>query len=101
TPGFLGGFALRRSIRLDPPYWTAIVFVLALHVLGPLTGIVPSPYGEAPPQASQILTHLFYAQDILGFEHLSLGFWTLCIEVQFYLLLVIFVGVAQRLSALN
>src|SRR5438093_125008 len=53
TTGVLGSFALRRSLRLDPPYWTAIVCVLALHVFGPLTGIVPSPYGDAPPQAPQ------------------------------------------------
>src|SRR5436305_2409824 len=49
TPTYLGGFALRRSIRLDPPYWTAISCVLALHAFGPLTGFIPSPYEGWPP----------------------------------------------------
>src|SRR5262245_37944926 len=31
TPGYVGNYALRRSIRLDPPYWTTIAFVLLLH----------------------------------------------------------------------
>ena len=96
TPSFLGNFALRRSIRLDPPYWTAMVSVLLLHFFGTLTGLLPSPF-DAPPQVQQVLAHLLYLQDIIGYENLSLGFWTLCIEVQFYLLLVIFTGIAQRL----
>ena len=28
TPGYLANYALRRSVRLDPPYWTTIAFVL-------------------------------------------------------------------------
>src|SRR5690349_21798798 len=27
TPSYLVRFALRRSIRLDPPYWASILFV--------------------------------------------------------------------------
>lgn len=99
TPGYLGSFALRRAIRLDPPYWTAIACVLALHAFAPLFDVVPSPFEEAEPQAVQAIAHLFYLQNILGFENLSVGFWTLCIEVQFYLLLVILTGVAQRFTA--
>src|SRR5690349_15372888 len=30
TPRFLGRFALRRSIRLDPPYWLAVVVAATL-----------------------------------------------------------------------
>ncbi len=33
TPGYLANYALRRSIRLDPPYWTTILFVLFVHAV--------------------------------------------------------------------
>src|SRR5262249_4648137 len=48
TPGYLGNYALRRSIRLDPPYWFTIAFALALHFLGPRLLHVPSPLDEPP-----------------------------------------------------
>lgn len=105
TPGYVGNYALRRSIRLDPPYWATIVVVLLVHWVfhlhlgfdSPMD--VPSPM-ETPLTWKLILAHLFYVQNILDYENLSAGFWTLCIEVQFYLLYVIGMGIAQRLSTL-
>jgi len=78
----LGRFMLRRSIRLDPPYWSAIALTLAFAMLS--ARIVP---GKLPLQFSfaQILAHMFYLQDILRYTNLSSVFWTLCLEVQFYL----------------
>jgi peptidoglycan/LPS O-acetylase OafA/YrhL len=95
SPGFLGNFALRRSIRLDPPYWATIVFVLGLYAVARSLGV-----GEDlidPPHWRQLLSHAFYLQDILGYGNVSVGFWSLCIEVQFYLLLIVMLGVAQWL----
>jgi peptidoglycan/LPS O-acetylase OafA/YrhL len=73
---------LRRSIRLDPPYWFAIALTLVFAVLS--ARIVP---GKLPLQFSsaQILAHVFYLQDILRYANLNPVFWTLCLEVQFYL----------------
>ena len=85
TPSFLGRFALRRSIRLDPPYWSAIALEVALIVLG--LALVPS-LGTAKPSVPQVLAHMVYLQDILGYPHLVYSFWTLCYEFQFYLLFV-------------
>jgi peptidoglycan/LPS O-acetylase OafA/YrhL len=34
TAGFIGRFALRRSLRLDPPYWAAIAAAIILPMLG-------------------------------------------------------------------
>ena len=31
TPRFFGNFVLRRSIRLDPPYWVSIALMLAVQ----------------------------------------------------------------------
>ncbi|HEV3005767.1 MAG TPA: acyltransferase family protein, partial [Pirellulales bacterium] len=41
---------------------------------------------------------LCYLQNILHYDNLSAGFWTLCIEVQFYLLYVAGQGIAQRIG---
>jgi peptidoglycan/LPS O-acetylase OafA/YrhL len=101
TPGYLGNYALRRSIRLDPPYWTTILFVLLLHAIMHLHLGFDSPLdvpSKLEPALSWqlIASHLLYLQNILHYDNLSAGFWTLCIEVQFYLLYVVGQGVAQR-----
>lgn len=85
TVGYLGRFTLRRSIRLDPPYWTAI----ALEVLLIYLGLALFPSLATPvPSAAQLIAHLVYLQDILGYGHLIAIFWTLCYEFQFYLTFV-------------
>lgn len=83
TPRYFGNFLLRRSIRLDPPYWTAILAFLAyLAVQSALShGTAPTVSVSGP----KLLAHLFYVQDLLGYGDLNVVFWTLCIEVQFYL----------------
>jgi peptidoglycan/LPS O-acetylase OafA/YrhL len=101
TPGYLGNYALRRSIRLDPPYWTTILFVLLLHAIMHLHLGFDSPLdvpSKLEPALSWqlIASHLLYLQNILHYDNLSAGFWTLCIEVQFYLLYVVGQGIAQR-----
>lgn len=85
TLGYFGRFVLRRSIRLDPPYWTAI----ALEVLLIYGGLALFPsLGTPAPTVPQLLSHLAYLQDILGYGQLIPIFWTLCYEFQFYLVLV-------------
>jgi hypothetical protein len=111
TPRYLGNYALRRSIRLDPPYWTTILFVLLLHAVMHLHLGFDSPLdvpSKLEPALSWhlIASHVLYLQNILAYfqgklghtqyENLSAGFWTLCIEVQFYLLYVVGQGIAQR-----
>jgi peptidoglycan/LPS O-acetylase OafA/YrhL len=80
-----GRFMVRRSLRLDPPYWTAIVLTIAF-------GLVSARFvaGKAPAviTAPQMVAHVFYLQDILGYASISTVFWTLCLEVQFYFIYV-------------
>lgn len=99
TPRYLGLFALRRSIRLDPPYWVTIALELVLIAVS--VRLFPSlrtPF----PSVGMILAHLIYAQDILRYGHILSIFWTLCFEIQFYLmfigLLVLWEPLRQRLS---
>jgi peptidoglycan/LPS O-acetylase OafA/YrhL len=95
SPRFLGNFALRRSIRLDPPYWATILLVLALYAVTQDMGLAENVID--PPHWRQLASHAFYLQDVLDYGNVSVGFWSLCIEVQFYLLLIVLLGVAQWL----
>jgi peptidoglycan/LPS O-acetylase OafA/YrhL len=85
TPAFLARFTLRRSLRLDPPYWAAIALECALILAG--LRLFPS-LATPVPTVAQVAAHLMYAQDLLGFGHILPIFWTLCYEFQFYLVLV-------------
>jgi peptidoglycan/LPS O-acetylase OafA/YrhL len=91
---FLGHFALRRMIRLDIPYWLNIVLVLLLMRLA-------IGFGAASQAVSvpQIAAHLFYLQTLLGYPEISSVYWTLCLEVQFYLALILLVWAAQKAAA--
>lgn len=72
--GAVGRFMLKRSLRLDPPYWAIIALTVAIGLTRGTTYSMP-----------QILAHLVYLQDLLGFQPVSPIFWTLCLELQFYL----------------
>jgi peptidoglycan/LPS O-acetylase OafA/YrhL len=91
TPGFFGNFALRRSIRLDPPYWV----VIAAEVLLVFTLGLAWDHNAHAVDFGQIGAHLIYAQEFLGYEHVVGVFWTLCAEVQLYVAFMVLLGVAQ------
>lgn len=81
TAGYFGRFILRRSVRLDPPYWSAIVLELML-LYATLRFFPGQPV--TLPSGPQIFSHFFYLQDLLGYGNIVLVFWTLCYEIQFY-----------------
>ena len=90
---FVRRFALRRSVRLDPPYLVAIA--LSLMLVGARYFLGGGEQGQQPVTLPQVIAHLFYLQDILGFEQLSPVFWTLCLEVQLYLGYVLMLWLAH------
>jgi len=92
SAAFLGRFALRRMIRLDIPYWLNIALALALVLIAGRMGI-PQP----SIRLAQVAAHLVYLQDILGYPEISRVYWTLCLEVQFYLALILLLWGAQLL----
>jgi peptidoglycan/LPS O-acetylase OafA/YrhL len=93
TPSFIGEFLWRRTIRLTPPYFAIVLVGLALGFAPYWLGI-PSSNDEAVTWG-QAASHFFYLQNIFGYENLSAGFWTLCIEMQFYALCALLVWLAQ------
>jgi peptidoglycan/LPS O-acetylase OafA/YrhL len=78
---YVGRFLLRRSVRLDPPYWASMILVVALGLLS--NRFVPGK-AFAPPGPGRVLAHVLYLQDLLGVPPLNSIYWTLCIEIQFY-----------------
>lgn len=91
---FLLKFAARRSIRLDPPYWVSIIAAVALAVISTHFFGVSKQFPSLPT----IVAHLFYLQDILGYPAISPIYWTLCLEIQFYLVLILILWSVQRLK---
>lgn len=81
TAGFGGRFLLRRLLRLTPPYHASIVFVLGYAALKAALQHQPAPL----PSSGVVLAHAFYLQDLLSLESLSVVYWTLGIEIQFYI----------------
>ena len=98
TPSYLRSFGIQRFLRLGPPYWFTIVFVLALYSLTHALAFVSAPLIDDPPSWGQVGAHLLYLQNLAGLPNLSAGFWTLCIEMQFYMLFALLLGLAQRWS---
>jgi len=97
TARFLGNFALRRSLRLDPPYWTAIFIVIVLNAVGRR---ILHDTGFPPPTGVEIVLNMFYLPLAAGYSHfIVVVAWTLAIEIQFYLVLVTCVGLSQRMGS--
>ena len=86
--GFVGNFLLRRSVRLDPVYWIAILGALFVLWL----------WGEPVPGLGVIGLNFAYLHDLTGVQHVVDVSWTLCLEFQFYIVYVLLLGACQRLA---
>jgi peptidoglycan/LPS O-acetylase OafA/YrhL len=64
-----------------------------------LAGRVLGEGGQAKAiSAPQVVSHFFYLQDLLGYRALSPVFWTLCLEIQFYLAFVVIGYIVRHLA---
>jgi peptidoglycan/LPS O-acetylase OafA/YrhL len=91
----LGNFILRRQLRLDPTYWMILVLALCLHRAElAIPGLVTPPM----PTTFEILFNFFYLQNIFGVEQIVPIAWTLCIEIQFYLVFISLLSIGHSLE---
>lgn len=95
SPRYFAGFLLRRSVRLDPPYWISIVLMLGYAAIA--QSVVPG-HREVHASVPQVIAHIFYLQNWLGYEQINEVYWTLCCEIQFYILFCFLLGVGRILS---
>jgi peptidoglycan/LPS O-acetylase OafA/YrhL len=89
--GFVARFALRRQLRLDPPYWVALCIASLNLARDP--ALLPARLAPAT-----LAAHAVYLQGVLGYPNVLDVFWTLCIEVQLYLAFVLLAWAAQALG---
>ncbi len=90
---FTAKFVVRRSLRLDLPYWAAIVLATCTAIL--FTRLLHATTYPIP-SARTIATNMLYLQHILHRPDIVMVFWTLCYEVQFYTTYMLLQFVAQR-----
>lgn len=83
-------FVASRVARLYPGYWVAVLATSALLL------VLWNP-GRAP-SGPQVLANLTMFQKPLGYSHVDGVYWTLWVEMKFYLLMVVFllVGITTR-----
>lgn len=98
TPREALSFLGRRIVRLVPPYWFTIFLVVLVSAVGASWWGLPSPF-EDSLTVGRVLAHMGFMQDVLGHTPLSAGIWTVCIEMQFYVVYVLAWGLAQRFLA--
>lgn len=91
TGRYAACFMVRRSLRLDPPYLCTLAIIIAITYASIAMGSQ-----LATPTLLQLLAHVFYLQNILGYHDLNPVNWTLCLEIQFYLVLVLCLALLQR-----
>lgn len=86
----VGEFAISRVVRLYPAYWLAVL------VTGAVVYLVPDHPGRIP--VKEVLANLTMVQERLGVRDLDAAYWTLAVELQFYLLFAVVVwrGVTYR-----
>ncbi|MDF2698420.1 MAG: hypothetical protein K0S65_6804 [Labilithrix sp.] len=84
----LGAFVASRTARLYPAYWFAVLFTGALLLV------------TAPEDVTikQILVNLTMGQSAFGVEHVDGVYWTLWIELHFYVLIGMFllIGITRN-----
>jgi peptidoglycan/LPS O-acetylase OafA/YrhL len=92
TWSFIGQFFLRRSLRLDPPYWAALIALTGMILFG---SIFFNKGGEHLPEGKDFLLNLFYVQNFFDAPNILPVAWTLCLEFQFYFTLVLGLKIVQ------
>ncbi|MER8476333.1 acyltransferase family protein [Mesorhizobium sp. M1163] len=78
-------FIARRMVRLEPPYFVTIAFIL---ISGVALAHIPQLNTSHPPYTvTNVLLHIGYVNAFVGQPWLSGPFWTLAIEFQYYVVI--------------
>jgi peptidoglycan/LPS O-acetylase OafA/YrhL len=91
----LGDFFTSRVSRLYPAYWACVLLSALVAVAMPLWGGVPF---EVTPKWDDVVVNLTMLQQPMGVPSVETVYWTLFVELCFYLLfaIVVHLGVTYR-----
>jgi len=79
-----GRFILQRYCRLALPYLAAAAAAAAACAIG--REWLDEKVVGSTPTIKQLVAHLFFLQDVLGYDSLSAGLWFVCINFQLTLI---------------
>lgn len=86
-----GRFLLKRILRLDPPYLISIILSIAFLLAAARSG------GESVHiTVFQVLAHLGYLNVFFNMWWLNPVYWTLAVEMQFYLLIALIFPILNK-----
>jgi len=91
----LGAFFASRVSRLYPAYWAGVVITTVVMLVWPVSGGVPV---SGLPHPAGVLVNLTMLQEPLGVPAVDTVYWTLFVELRFYLLfaVVVWAGTTYR-----
>jgi peptidoglycan/LPS O-acetylase OafA/YrhL len=84
--GRAGRFIIQRYCRLALPYFAAMGLAIVACDVG--RDWIDNDVVGALPTIEQVLAHVLFLQDVLGYESLSAGLWFVCISFQLTLVCV-------------
>ena len=93
-PQSIALFALRRQVRLDPPYW--LVLFGSLLLWGMMRALMGSARVDPLPGPGAVALNMTYLQKIARAPEILGVAWTLCIEIQLYLFFSVLLWLGQR-----
>jgi peptidoglycan/LPS O-acetylase OafA/YrhL len=85
----LGDFFTSRVSRLYPAYWACVLITALVVTVAPVTVGVPVA-GE--PGLREVVANLTMLQEPLGLSSVDTVYWTLFVELRFYLLIAVLVA---------
>lgn len=93
----ISAFILRRQLRLDPAYWVTIAMALAFVAIGRTALSDPQPL----PSTRELVANVFYFHVLTRQRPILEVAWTLCIEIQFYLVFILLLWGVHRANGRN
>jgi peptidoglycan/LPS O-acetylase OafA/YrhL len=86
----------QKYLRLVIPYLGAITLAIAASFVA--SRLMQHHSISAMPDVPQLLSHLFFLQNILGYESLSAGLWYVAIDFQLFAVCAFLVFLVEKLS---
>jgi peptidoglycan/LPS O-acetylase OafA/YrhL len=89
---YIANFIVKRQVRLDPPFWLTIMLGVFLAFLS-----VKVLHKEVYiPNIKDVFLNIVYLFDIFNrYDIIRVG-WTLCLEIQFYLVFIVITYTLNR-----